>query len=509
MCKINKKCITLSNNKFKYAGHLKIERRIRLKEYKLFIGGDWVSTVSGKIVDDINPADGTVCARVHTAGPGEVEAAIASAYAAREAWADVPPVVKERILLKAADHFEANVDEYTNILIEESGSVYHKARGEIMGSAALCRAAAGECRRIFGEVLQPEFPGQYSAYIRQPRGVVCGIAPFNSPFILALDKVAYALASGNTFILKPSSETPASGAIIAHSFEEAGLPKGVLNVVPGSGSVVGDTLVEDARVKMIAFTGSSAVGRSIAIKAAAKFKRVSLELGGKNPVIVLKDFDPEKAANIAGYGAYYHQGQICMCSSRIIVEEEIYDKFCEAMTKRAKAVKIGDPKLPDVAIGPLIRKEQCEVLDRQIKDAISKGARLLTGGTHEGAFYQPTVLADVTPEMDVFYEESFGPMTSIVKAKDHNDALRICNDNNYGLSSALLTNDINLAFKLAPKMEAGMVHINDSSVMGSQFAPFGGVKNSGVGREGGKFSIEEYTEIKWITVQYNERKYPF
>lgn len=480
-----------------------------MKEYKLFIGGDWVSTESGKIIDDINPADGTVCARVHTAGPKEVEAAIASAYAAREAWAEVQPAVKEKILLKAADHFEANVEEYTQIMIEESGAVFSKARGEIMGAASIFRAAAGECRRISGEVLQPEFPGHYSYYIRQPHGVVAGISPFNFPLILALDKVAFALAAGNAFILKPSSETPVTGALIARSLEEAGLPKGVFSSLPGSGSVVGDALVEDDRVRMIAFTGSSTVGRGIAVKAAAKLKRVSLELGGKNPMIVLKDFDLEKAASIATFGAFYHQGQVCMCTSRIIVEEEIYDKFCEALAAKAKKLKTGDPKKPDTFVGPLIRKEQCEVLDRQIKDAVSKGARLLTGGTHEGAFYQPTVLADVTPEMDVFYEESFGPMTSIVKAMDAKDALRLCNDNNYGLSSALLTNDISTALSLAPKMESGMVHVNDSTVVGSQLTPFGGIKNSGVGREGGKFAIAEFTEIKWITIQHEEKKFPF
>lgn len=237
-----------------------------MKEYKLFIGGEWVDTVSGKIVDDINPYDGTVCARVHTAGPQEVEAAIASAYAAREEWAKLPAGAKENILLKAADYFEAHAEEFAQILIEESGAVYSKAFGEIMGAAGLFRAAAGEGRRISGEVLTPDFPGHYSVYIRQPHGVVAGISPFNFPLILALDKVAFALAAGNTFILKPSSETPVTGALVALALEAAGLPKGVFSVVPGPGSVVGDALVNDDRVRMIAFTGSSAVGRAIAEK---------------------------------------------------------------------------------------------------------------------------------------------------------------------------------------------------------------------------------------------------
>jgi aldehyde dehydrogenase (NAD+) len=486
-----------------------LKGEFNLKEFKLFIGGEWVSTASGKIVDDINPADGSVFAKIHTAGPLEVEAAIASAYAAREAWAATPPAVREKYLIKAAEYFEANVEENAAILLGESGAVFTKARGEAAGAAQVVLAAAGECRRVFGEVLQPEFAGQHSYYIRQPLGVVAGIAPFNFPYSLALDKICFAMAAGNTVILKPSSETPASGAAIAKCFEAIGLPKGVFNCIPGPGAIVGDALVDDDRVRMVAFTGSSAVGRSIAVKAAAKFKRVSLELGGKNPLIVLKDFDVEKAANIATFGAFFNQGQVCMCTSRIIVEDAIYDAFCTAMASKVKAVKAGEQSRPDVVVGPLIRKEQCAVLDRQIKDALSKGARLLAGGTYEGALFQPTLLADVTNEMEVFYEESFGPMTSIVRAKDASDALRLCNDNSYGLSSALLTNDISTALSLAPKMESGMVHINDSTILGSQIAPFGGIKNSGVGHEGGKFSINEFTEIKWITIQYADRKYPF
>jgi acyl-CoA reductase-like NAD-dependent aldehyde dehydrogenase len=480
-----------------------------MKEYQLYIGGEWVSTSSGDIIDDINPANDRVFARVHTAGPDEVEAALSAAYAARGKWAQTSAAERENILLKAADYFEANLKDYANCLIEESGSVYIKAVGEVAGAAHILRSAAGECRRVRGGVLQPEFSGQFSTFIRQPLGVVGGIAPFNNPITLALNKLAYALAAGNTFILKPASDTPVSGALIAKSFEAAGLPKGVLSVVPGSGSVVGAALVQDERVAMIAFTGSTAVGRDIAVRAAAKFKRYTLELGGKNPLILLKDFDVKRAAKIAAYGAFFHQGQICMCTSRLIVEQDSYDAFCDEMVARAQTLKVGDPHSEDTVIGPLIRKEQCAVLDAHIKDAVSKGARLLTGGTHQGAFYQPTVLADVTPGMDVFYEESFGPMTSIVRANDEEDALRLCNDNNYGLSSALLTNDLSIAMNMAPKMEAGMVHVNDSSAMGSQIAPFGGIKNSGVGREGIGFSTDEFTEMKWITFQYQDRNYAF
>lgn len=479
-----------------------------MKEYYLFIGGEWVPTVSGKVIDDLNPADGSVFAKVHTAGPDEIEAAISAAYAAREVWSGMQAADREKILLKAADHLEANIMDFAARLIEESGSTFKKSMGELLESVNIFRVAAGECRRVDGGIVPPDEPGQISAYIRQPLGVVAGIAPFNYPFLLALNKVALALAAGNTFILKPSSDTPVSGLMIAECLEAGGLPKGVFSAVPGPGSIVGDALVEDKRIKKITFTGSTYVGRSIAAKAAANLKKYTLEMGGKNPLIILKDFDLEKAVTIAAFGAYFHQGQICMATSRLIVEDAIYDEFCEKMTARVKGLKVGDPHNPETIIGPLIHEAQCAVLDRQIADALAKGARLLTGATHKGAFYEPTLLADVTEDMVVFYEESFGPMTSIIRAKDAEDALRLCNDNDYGLSSALLTNDISLAMKMAQRMESGMVHINDSTVMGSRRAPFGGVKNSGVGREDSTFSIDEFTEKKWITIQFADKSYP-
>ena len=317
------------------------------------------------------------------------------------------------------------------------------------------------------------------------------------------------MAAGNTFVLKPASATPVSGVMIAKALDAAGLPKGVFNLVPGSGEAVGKMLVEDERIRMVAFTGSTAVGKGIAAKASQRLKKYTLEMGGKNPLILLKDFDVEQAVKIAGFGAFFHQGQICMCTSRMIVEEPVYDQFCEKFTAYAKTMKVGDPHQQDTIIGPLIKQEQCQIIDSQIKDAVSKGAVLLTGGTHEGNYYQPTVLSNVTPDMRIFYEESFGPVTSIIKAKDERDAVRLCNDNEYGLSSSLLTNDLSKAMALSLDMEAGMVHINNATVSDNSTVAFGGVKNSGVGREGGSYSIDEFTELKWITVQYTPAQFPF
>lgn len=479
-----------------------------MTECKLYINGKWTETKSGKIIDDINPADNSIVAKVHTAGPDEVEAAISSADNAFPAWSAMQADMREALFLKAADHLEKNIEKYAAYLIEESGSAFMKAMDEVAQSINIWREAAGECRRIDGGIVPADGPNQMSTYIRLPLGVIGGIAPFNYPLLLALNKVALAMAAGNTFILKPASDTPLAGMIIAECCATAGFPDGVFNLVPGKGSIVGNALVEDDRVKMITFTGSTAVGRGIGNGCMKHLKRVTLEMGGKNPLIVLKDFDVDRAVSIAAFGAYFHQGQICMCTSRIIVEEPIYDEFCEKFAAKARGLKMGDPHNQDTIIGPLINDQQYKVLDAHIADATSKGARLLCGGNHNGAFYEASALADVTPEMDVFQDESFGPLTNIVRAKDAEDALRLCNLNEYGLSSALLTNDITLAMTMAPRMESGMVHVNDTTVMGSRRAPFGGVKGSGIGREDSHFSIEEFTQLKWITYQLSPLGYP-
>lgn len=473
-----------------------------MRIYDLFVNGRWIQPETTSWIENVNPATGEVFCRVPQAGPKEVEDALAGAYEARKRWGKTLAKEREKILLRAADYMEANAEKFLPDLIDESGSSYVKMSAEIGSCVDLLRTAAGECSRIGGGVIQGEYHNHLSYYVRNPLGVVVGIAPFNYPLFLAIDKVAFALAMGNTFILKPASYTPLSGLVIAECFEHAGLPHGVLSVLPGSGKTVGDALAMDPRVRMVALTGSSEVGRKLAQQAAGKLKRYSLELGGKNPMLILKDFDVDKAAELASFGGYFHQGQICMATSRIVAEEPVYEAFCQALADKAAKVPVGDPHSPDTIVGPLIHEKQCLVLDELVRDAVEKGARLLAGGKHEGAFYEPTLLADVTPDMKVFYEECFGPVISVVRAEDARQGLALCNDNEYGLSSSILTNDISLALDLADEMEAGMVHINESTVVGSTRAPFGGVKMSGVGRENSSFSAEEYTEVKWITVQH-------
>jgi aldehyde dehydrogenase (NAD+) len=324
-----------------------------------------------------------------------------------------------------------------------------------------------------------------------------------------MKKVALALAAGNTFVLKPSEETPVTGLKIAEIFHEAKLPAGVLNVVPGPAQDVGEVLLSDPRVRMVTFTGSTNVGKKIAVEAAKHLKKYTLEMGGKNPLIVLRDADIDYAVRAACFGIFFHQGQVCMANSRLIVEEPVYDEFCAKVAARAKTYKVGDPHDPHTVIGPLIRRSQCGFIDGQIEDAVAKGAKVLTGGTHQDNFYQPTIVAGVTAGMRIYAEESFGPITSVIKCKSAEEALTIANDTSYGLAAGVITNDMQKAMDLALRIDTGMVHINDTTVADEPHVPFGGIKNSGMGREGGRYSMEEMTELKWVTIQLGQRQFPF
>ncbi|HEY4066134.1 MAG TPA: aldehyde dehydrogenase family protein [Burkholderiaceae bacterium] len=484
-------------------------KQIQGEAHPLYIDGVWRAGSEQQTSEDFNPLDGSLYARVAQASAADVDAAISAAHRARGAWAAMPASAREAILLKAADVVAASVDEIRDVLINESGSTFGKSMFEVFYCVDLLRVAAGAVRQVCGDTMPMTMPGQIGMTIRQPLGVIAGIAPFNAPLLLAMKKVAFALAAGNTFVLKPSDLTPVIGLKIAQIFEAAGLPPGVLNVIPGPAEVVGELLMSDPRVKMITFTGSTRVGRQLAAQAGKYLKRFTLEMGGKNPMIVLKDADLDYAVDAAAFGIFFHQGQVCMASSRVIVEAPLFDAFCEKFAAKARSLKVGDPRDPTTIIGPLIRASQCGVIDQHVKDAVDKGATLLCGGRHDGSLYEPTVLGGVTRGMAVFDDESFGPITSIVRATDSEDALAIANDTSYGLSSSVITNDMQKAFDLALRLEAGMVHLNDCTVADEPHAPFGGIKNSGFGREGGKSSIEEMTELKWITLQLGKRGFPF
>jgi acyl-CoA reductase-like NAD-dependent aldehyde dehydrogenase len=486
-----------------------VQPTAEVRSYSLYIDGKWTPAADGGVADDFNPATGALFARVAQASRADAVRAVDAAYRARESWGRVIASERAGILLRAADILAGKVDDIRDVLIEESGSTFGKSMFEVTYCIDLLRSAAGDVRHIFGETLPHSAPGQIGMTVRQPLGVIAGIAPFNAPFLLAMKKVVLALAAGNCFVLKPSEETPVTGIKIAEIFHEAKLPPGVLNVVPGPAKEVGDVLLTDPRIRMITFTGSTKVGKLIAVEAAKNLKKFTLEMGGKNPLIVLRDADVDYAVKAGCFGIYFHQGQVCMANSRIIVEAPVFDEFCEKFAARAKTYKVGDPRDPHTVIGPLIRRSQCAFIDEHVADASAKGAKVLTGGTHQDNFYQPTVIADVTPEMRIYSEESFGPITSIIKVNSAEEALTVANDTSYGLSAGVITNDLQKAMDLALRLESGMVHINDTTVTDEPHVPFGGIKNSGFGREGGNYSMEEMTELKWITIQLGQRQFPF
>jgi aldehyde dehydrogenase (NAD+) len=474
-----------------------------------FINGRTIELDEKAATTVINPANGKPVAKVFMSTPKEMTQAIDAADAAKENWGKTSPAEREIILIRAAEILEARRGEIVDVLIDEAGSTFGKAQFEVSFVVNMIRASSGEARRIFGQVIPSDVPGLLSFAIRRPLGVVGGISPFNFPLILSTKKVCLALAAGNTFVLKPSEETSLLGLKIGEVFNEAGLPPGVLNVVPGDGPTLGEAMVKDPRVKLISFTGSTAVGRQLAVQCATHGKKITLEMGGKSPLVILKDADLDYAVNTACFGLFIHQGQICMAGSRIIVEAPIYQAFLDRFVAKVKTLRVGDPRDPHTVIGPLIRGSQCEFIDKRIKSSVSAGARLLTGGGYKGHFFEPTVLADVVPGMEAFSDELFGPVASVIKAQDTDDALRLANNTRYGLSSAVLTNDLQLAMKFALGLEAGMVHINSSTIHDEPHIPFGGVKDSGVNREGGRWSMEEMTELKWITIQQGQRPYPF
>lgn len=474
-----------------------------------YIGGKSIDIPPGALTDVVNPANQKAFAKVFMAGEEHMRAAIDAADAARGAWAALPPAERERLLHRAADELVLATPELVDLLIDEAGSTFGKAHFEVSFAANMVHSIAGEARRVHGEVMSSDVPGLISMAIRRPLGVVAGISPFNFPVVLSLKKVAFALAVGNTFVLKPSEETSLIGLKLAEIFGRAGLPAGVLNVVPGDGQRMAQVLYDDPRVKLLSFTGSTRVGRLIATECARRGKRSVLEMGGKSPLIVLADADLDYAVDTACFGLFIHQGQICMAGSRIIVEAPVYEEFLKKFAAKAQSLKVGDPRDPHTVIGPLIRSSQCPMIDKKVKDAVAAGARLVCGGTYQGNFYQPTVVADVTPEMAAFRDELFGPVAAVSRAKDSGEALALANRSTYGLSSAVLTNNMQLAMKFALELEAGMVHLNGPTVHDEATVPFGGVKDSGMGREGGRWSVEEMTEIKWVTIQLGKRPYPF
>ncbi|MYM26282.1 aldehyde dehydrogenase family protein [Duganella sp. FT135W] len=473
-----------------------------------FIGGQTVECEGGAL-RDINPFDGSTYAMVQQGGRSEIVAAIGQAQQAQRAWFALAPKQREIILFQVASSLEERREELVEILINEGGSTVGKANFEVGAAADMVRGAAGECRRIWGETMSSDVEDTLSFTLRRPVGVVAAILPFNFPLLLGSKKIAFALAAGNGVVIKPSPHTPVIGLRMGEIFEAAGLPKGLVNVVPSDAALFADTVLEHPGVAMLSFTGSSAIGRELAAKAGTQLKRVTLELGGKSALVVLADADLEHAVDAACFGILMHQGQICMANSRVIVEQPLYERFVERLTQRFNAVPHGDPRNPANVVGPLIHGAKVDQLKAQLAEACTEGARVACGGKAEGSVFAPTVVADVTSAAKIFDAECFGPIVCVTPAADAAEALALANQSSYGLSSAVITNDLAKAMMFVEGLEAGMVHINESTVHDEPLVPFGGIKGSGLGREGGRHSIEAMTELKWVTMRSTRPHVPF
>jgi aldehyde dehydrogenase (NAD+) len=388
------------------------------------------------------------------------------------------------------------------LLIDESGSCLTKARYEVNYTPRLLRAAAGEATRLYGETLPNESPTRMSFVIREPLGVVACFVPFNAPLALLAKMTAFPLAAGNSLVVKPSEETPLIALEYARILAQAGLPAGVLNVVNGYGHEIGAALLDDKRVRGVALTGSTATGQIIGAQAVKGMKRLQLELGGKNPLIILKDFDATQAADIAAQGIFTHAGQICMANSRILVEKEIAAEFCAAFTARAESLYLGDLRDERTFYGPLINQKALEKVERHVAEAVAQGAQLLTGGrVLDGLRYAPTVLLNPPPTSAAWCEETFAPLASVTVCSSLDEAIELANDSEYGLSAGVLTNDVKKAFTVARQIRAGSVHIGAHPFQSNALAPIGGYGMSGLGRSGGGYSVREFTEEKWISLE--------
>ncbi len=482
------------------------------KTYQMYIGGQWVDAADGQYFDDLNPYTGELYARIPAGKREDATRAIEAAQAAFPDWANCPPAVRRGIFLKAADIMERRKDELVRVMMEEAGGTIGISMFQMHFVPGLYRMAAAAAYDVKGETFPADHPGSFFMSVRQPAGVVGCFGPFNVPYILSSRSFALPVAYGNTAVLKPSEEVPLSGGLLlAEIFEEAGMPPGVLNVVTATreDSVeVGDEIIAHPAVRRISFTGSTEVGRIIAEKAGRHLKRAVLELGGKDPLIVLGDADVDYAVDAAAWGAFLHQGQICMSTERIIVERNIADEFISKLRDRAQALKMGDPTDPSVMIGPLINQRAVDTINSHVQEALAGGAELITGGKHERLVYHPTLVSEVTPDMRLFTDQSFGPIAAVSVVDDPEEALAVANNSKYGLSSGIITNDFTRALDIAFRLETGIVHIGDQTVNDEPQAPFGGVKGSGYGRMGGQAALDEFTELRWINVQRSPRTFP-
>jgi acyl-CoA reductase-like NAD-dependent aldehyde dehydrogenase len=483
----------------------------QLEPQQLLIGGSWTGAAGNCSFETTDPWTGETAGSAAAAGRDEARAAAEAAGEAFREWSRTPPAQRRELLQKAAALLMERAPEIAGIVTQETGGTFGWGMFNCKLAAGMLGEAAAQTTAVTGEVIPSDVPGLMAMGLRQPAGVVVGIAPWNAPVILATRAVATPLAFGNTVILKASDVCPRTHGEVARALVDAGLPPGVVNLITheaGDAADVVDELIAHPAVRRINFTGSTRVGRLVAENAARHLKRVLLELGGKAPFIVLSDADLGEAVAAAKFGAFMHQGQICMATERIVVERPVADSFAEQLGERAAALTVGDPREQDTEIGPLVNRAALERVTALVDDAVERGAEVVTGGEAEGPCYRPTVLNGVTPEMRVYHEESFGPVVGIVSVDSPEQAVRVANDTEYGLAASVFGGHVPTALDLARQIESGICHVNGATVHDEPQMPFGGVKASGWGRFGGKAAIEEFTELRWITVQQGSRHYP-
>lgn len=475
-----------------------------------YIQGEWRDGRSETAYEDLNPYNDEVITRIRLASREDIDEAYQVAAAAQEAWAAVNPYERGAIIEKATQILQDNRQAICDIIVRETGGSYLKANIEVDIAIGMVREAAKVPLQMYGSIRPSMIPGKENRIYRIPIGVVGVISPFNFPLNLSIRSVAPALAAGNGVVLKPDMQTFMSGGtIIAKVFELAGVPKGVLNVVVPDIAEVGDAFVEHPIPGLISFTGSSAVGRHIGEICGRHLKRTALELGGNNVMIVLEDADIDAAVNAAAFGKFMHQGQICMCLNRILVHESIHDQFVERFVEHAKGIRVGNPADPSVNIGPLINQKQVDKVRRFIDSAVAEGAHLALEGSIEGKVVSPYVFTDVKNDMTICQNEVFGPVASIISFSDVEQAIAFANQSEGGLSGSIFTGSTERGVQVAQRIHTGMIHINDQSINDEPIIAFGGEKASGIGRFGGEWTLQEFTTVKWISVQNEYRAFPF
>ncbi|HEU0276934.1 MAG TPA: aldehyde dehydrogenase family protein [Rhodanobacteraceae bacterium] len=478
----------------------------------LIVGGAARAAEGGRTYTRANPLGGDVVTTAAAATVADAHAAAQAAGAAFASWSMTGPAERRRRLLAAADGMEQRAGEFVDAMIEETGSTRGWAGFNVMVAANMLREAAGLTTQIQGATIPTEVPGNLALSLRVPCGAVLGIAPWNAPVILGTRAVATALACGNTVVLKASEQCPRVHWLIGDVLVHAGLGEGIVNVVtnaPADAAEVVRALIEDPAIARINFTGSSKIGRIVGVLAAQQLKPALLELGGKAPFVVADDADLDAAVAAAAFGAFFHQGQICMSTERLVVADRVADAFAAKLSAKAKSLIAGDPRRGDTPLGTLIGEPSRQHLNGLIADARGHGAAILSGGEADSVVMQPTVIDRVTPKMRVYGEESFGPLVAMVRVKGGDDELvRVANDTEYGLAAAVFSGDGARGMAIARGIRSGICHINSATVYDEAQMPFGGVKSSGHGRFGGQAGIAEFTDLRWVTLQSGPRQYP-